>query len=287
MGDDSKASMTDASASQSIPSIDRDVISGLVHKLMRCCFVECSSDEVREGRHLGRAAPLSGFAASDASIKTCLETASRMETGENTRRQTIDDKAKWMFAVATAILTITVGIVTRQSGVPVIVIGFAAISLLAVAAMLLLWYFGLRGYSHAVVDQDLLTASSELGAQRQLLDSLLTAVEWNTARNAFVADVYRAVRRLVVLSLLFVVAMAPIGLLFGNEKDESEAIIKRLRGTPDLVRLLQGPPGPQGPTGAQGKDGPAGPRGDIGPIGLRGPEGLTGACSCPPVPTPP
>lgn len=257
----------------------------LVHKLLRVCGIECTGEEVRAGRHLDKPPPdlPSGYEASEHAVRIAVDLAWKLDQSESARRQTLDDKAKWLFGVTSVLLTVIAGIVSAQSRMPVVVVGFVAIALLAVSALLLLWYFGLRTTSRPAIDRDLLSAGTELRAMREVLNGLLTANQHNAATNKFMADVYRASRRLVVLALLAVVAIAPTAYFLNkaNETDETDAVVRRIRETPDLARFLQGPSGPPGARGVQGPAGPPGIQGPRGADGPSGPTGPVGVCSCP------
>ena len=214
MGDD-KVSSPDPTE-PILDSLERNKPSpyarAIIFPLLRMCGIDCSLAEVANGTHLPLQQHLSGYIATKESIDTALNVALRSEVAEAARRQAIDDKAKWLFGLNSVLLTIVAGVLTRQSGTVVIVLGLAALAVLVLVALLLLWYFGLRTYSRCVVDNELLTSTDMLKVQQVVLDGLLNANEANGGRNAFLADVYRAALRLTLAALLIVVAIAPASL---------------------------------------------------------------------------
>lgn len=93
--------------------------------------------------------------------------------------------------------------------------------------------------------------------------SLLSAAEQNDARNDFLVDVYKAGRRMSVLS--FGCALALLALAVSDRLGREDRLILKLRADPQLVELLRGPKGQVGPSGRTGKSGPKGDAGERGP----------------------
>ena len=96
--------------------------------------------------------------------------------------------------------------------------------------------------------------------------SLLSAAEQNDARNDFLVDIYKAGRRMSVLS--FGCALALLTLAVSDRLGREDRLILKLRADPRLVELLRGPKGQTGPSGQVGKSGPKGDAGERGPAFL-------------------
>jgi len=132
-------------------------------------------------------------------------------------------------------------------------------------------FLGVGNMAMPSIDQGFLDSSP---AQKKAwyVRDLLEAVCSNDLRNGFLVDVYKAGRRLCMVSFtaaLLIVALAIIGRI-GRE----DRLILKLRADPTLLELLRGPQGAPGPVGAPGPTGPQGPR---------GPQGEKGSTFLPPV----
>lgn len=239
------------------------------HSLLWLCRIDCTANEVRDGRYPRETQPLDRQKATDEGAKEALALAIRLEQGEHARRTMVQDKAKWLFTLAAGLLTIFTGmLVRRPTWYGVLGVVLVALPLLF-ATLLLLRFFGIERRSTPVVDAALLGATGK-AAQLESLESHLVASAFNSGATDFLVDLYRASRRLAAVALCGVVALAVATVAAPT----SNSLVEEVRGNPDLVRLLRGPEGPQGPQGAAGANGPVGPQGQTGP------SGPAGACGC-------
>ena len=243
----------------------------LIYRLLRICHVECSIREVvrrtypRSSRTL--LPTLDG--ATTSGLKFGCELAVRLEQAETARRGAIDDKAKWLFAVTSLLLTVLIGVLTKLPTYRVF-IGVLAVVPLFLTGVLLIWYFGVGTGSSVIVSKSLVEAPDEDTARRVLLRATASSVAWNAARTDFQVDVFRAAARLVAVAIALVAATATLAL--ARSQPSSEEFVTRLLVDPKLGALLRGPPCPVGPSGYAG---PPGEPGAAGPLG---------ACRCDLVP---
>lgn len=96
------------------------------------------------------------------------------------------------------------------------------------------------------------------------IQTLISAAEQNDARNDFLVDVYKAGRRMSVLS--FGCALILLALAVSDRIGREDRLILKLRSDPQLVELLRGPKGASGAEGPAGKPGAKGDAGDRGPV---------------------
>jgi hypothetical protein len=240
------------------------------HGLLWLCRIDCTADEVRDGRYPRKTQPLNREGATKDGATEALALAVRLEQGEQARRTMVQDKAKWLFTLAAGLLTLFSGmLVRRPTWYGVVGVVLVALPLL-LATLLLIRFFGTERRSTPEVDQALLTAVGEK-AQLESLDSHLLALAYNAGATDFLVDLYRASRRLAAVALCGVSMLAVATVVAPT----SNSLVEEVRGNPDLVRLLRGPEGPQGDAGALG------PVGAQGPAGPAGPTGQAGSCPCP------
>ena len=95
--------------------------------------------------------------------------------------------------------------------------------------------------------------------------SLISAVERNDLRNNFLVDIYKAGRRMCVLSFACALGLLTFAVL--DRIGREDRFILKLRADPQLLELLRGPKGMPGATGAAGAAGPSGSKGDQGEKG--------------------
>jgi hypothetical protein len=180
-----------------------------------------------------------------------------------------DDRVKSLLTLVTVALSLTAAL-SALVGTPYAVL--AGIPLFT-AFLLLLAYFRLGPESQP----DLTTDEVTTKLKPHLIRSYLSAADINMQANQFKLDVYRGALRWFVVGIIGLGILA-IAAAF-HPTNDTEAIIRRLRGDPGLTRSLQGPPGlpgRQGPPGAQGHAGPTGLPGLQGPPGAQGPPGPPG-----------
>nr|WP_128797404.1 collagen-like protein [Corallococcus coralloides] len=232
-----------------------------IYRLLRACRINCSLREVIRRRY-----PKESYVYGDISsatefgIKGALEVMQRIDQSETSRRSILDDKAKWLFALASALLTVLTGIMTRLpfwAGF----LGVLAVIPLLLTGMLLLWYFGINNRSVPDISDKLLSYPTEIAIRRIILRNWSSTVAYNAANNSFHVDLYRAARRLVSVAYILVSLTAVLAFLASTKKNN---ILEEVRGNPELTELLRGPAGVQGPAG------PKGPQGEMGPTGLPG-----------------
>ena len=243
----------------------------LARGLLWACRIDCTAAELHEGRYPHKRWPLDREKAKDDGVREALALAIRLEEGEQARRMLVQDKAKWLFALAASLLTLFSGLLVGRPNW-LIVLGVICVALpLLFAILLLLRFFGIELQSTPIIDSALLGATG-IAAQIELLDSYLVSLPFNSGVTELLIDLYRASRRLSAVALcgVILVAIATVAVPMRN------SLVEEIRGNADLVRLLRGPEGPQGTQGIPGARGPAGAQGET---GLRGPEG---SCPCAP-----
>jgi hypothetical protein len=143
---------------------------------------------------------------------------------------------------------------------------------LVTSAYLLLTYFNINTWSEPDIDN---LATSELNGQKAAIaQAYLESAEFNHRNMDFLADVFRAARRVFLLALVVVSILGFTN--FRQAQSLEKRIILRLRSEPDLLKLLQGPKGEKGDEGVRGPKGDRGEKGDRGDRGLKGDKGEAG-----------
>lgn len=275
MGDDPSAVASNAaSGEQTKKEPPPSFLDRATHRLLRVCSIDCSADEVRDGRYPRKRDPLGRDNTTDDGAREALALSIRLEQGELARRTMVQDKAKWLFTLAAGLLTLFTGMLVRRP-LWLGVIGVLVVALpLLLATLLLLRFFGTERRSTPAIDAVLLGAIGK-EAMLESLESQLIALAFNSGATDFLVDLYRASRRLTAIALCGVVAIA-IGAVAAPT---SSSLVEELRSNQELARSVRGLEGPQGAQGNPGALGPAGPPGPIGPTGSSGPAG---ACGCAP-----
>lgn len=272
MGDDKTTVETPATPEPVRAVVKPTLLDRATHRLMSMCLIDCTTEEVRDGRYFRKAQAIEREKASDEGAREALALAVRLEQGEQARRAIVQDKAKWLFTLAAGLLTVFSGmLIRRPTWFGVLGVILVALPLLF-ATLLLLRFFGVERRSTPAVDAALLAAVGKT-AHLESLESQLLASSFNAGATDFLVDLYRAALRLAAVALCGVVALAVATVAAPT----SNSLVEEIRGNPDLIRLLRGPEGPQGPQGTTGADGPVGPQGQT---GSRGP---VGACGCAPL----
>jgi hypothetical protein len=111
------------------------------------------------------------------------------------------------------------------------------------------------------LDQEFLDLAPEK-KKAAYVRSLMSAAQQNDLRNDFLVDIYKAGRRMCMLS--FACALVLLTLAVLDRLGREDRLIIKLRADPQLVELLRGPKGPPGPAGAAGSNGPKGDAGQNG-----------------------
>ncbi len=153
-------------------------------------------------------------------------------------------------------------------------LGFPTNSLFYAAFLLTLLVFFCTGWflfkflgvgRSAVPDLDQEFLDLDTGEKKAAyVRNLLSAAKQNDARNNYLVDVYKAGRRMSVLS--FACALALLALAVSDHIGREDRLLLKLRADPQLTELLRGPRGTIGPGGPQGKSGPKGDVGERGPV---------------------
>jgi hypothetical protein len=242
----------------------------VTYGVMRLCQIDCTADEVRDGRYPPRPVqPFDRSKATDEGSKEGLALAIYLDQGEHARRITVQDKARWLFTLAAAVLTLFSGmLVRRPTWFGLLGVVLVALPLL-LTTLMLLRFFGTETRSTALIDSSLIEAAGS-SVHLEALERHSRATAFNAGATDFLVDLYRASHRLTTFALCGVVVVSVATMLAPT----SNTLVEEVRGNPDLIRLLRGPEGPEGKQGDVGAVGPAGPQ---------GPSGAIGRCSCPPV----
>ncbi|MDP3072297.1 MAG: collagen-like protein [Opitutaceae bacterium] len=123
-------------------------------------------------------------------------------------------------------------------------------------------FLGVGRSAAPALDQEFLDLQS--GKKKAAyIRNLLSAAEQNDARTDFLVDIYKAGRRMSVLS--FCCALVLLTLAVSDRLGREDRLILKLRADQELVELLRGPRGQAGPSGQAGKSGPKGDAGRRGP----------------------
>jgi len=243
-----------------------------VLRLLHVCGIDCTSEEVGRRRYTSTTAKVSIPSAKDCTpqgVKCAADLALRLEEAEQRRRDAVDDKAKWLFGLASGLLTILTAILS-QAPLWIGIFGLVAVVSLVLVVLLLIWYFGITSRSIPSIDPSLVQSGDDKSAQYEVLTNIVAATRWNSGVTDFHVDVYRAARRLAAVALALVAAMALAGFIAARFQERITAV--EIRGTTQLAGMLRCLPGPSGPRGEQG------PKGDTGEVG---PVGPASECDCP------
>src|SRR4051794_4723365 len=115
----------------------------LTYAVLRVGKIECTLEEVTHERYPLKSVTVDPVVASDHGIGEALDLAIRLEETEQARRTLVQDKAKWLFTLATGLLTLFAGLVARR---PSWLLGLALLLVggpLLLATLLLLRFFGI------------------------------------------------------------------------------------------------------------------------------------------------
>lgn len=201
----------------------------------------------------------------DASLgRLHLEQASNLETllaaeekafeRENLRRDATEARARTLLTVVSIVFAL-IGLFGLAEAA-----GFTALWIFAVLAMLFslmcvflcLTVFAVGNQMTVTVRQEEVSLDND-NLKKSLINSYRLARQFNDSRTRYLIDVYRAARLSFLVSLVSLVAASAISVL-SSAGNSSSAVVKELRGNPDLIDLLRGPKGERGSRGVPGRD---------------------------------
>lgn len=232
--------------------------------LLRCCFITCSREEVRNRAYDARVPfqPLSPDIVSLAEPAVAL--AKDLYNAEDERIRHLDDKAKSLLNATSILFTLTGGLIAltanREIDVYRGILCVAFLFLLVTLFLLLGVCFGINRFTQPALTE-LTVIQLEQGQKQGLISDYHESTWMNARVREFLVDGYRAARRTFLCSMLLL-SIAGIVVLVTDKG--TDAVARRLRSDPDFIRSVQGA---KGDPGQQGPVGPMGPKGETGPAG--------------------
>src|SRR5258708_24697454 len=240
-----------------------------------CCVVRLtigvrvSPRSVREGRYPQVSAQKLVFSSNGITSETIVLAKDLYEESRS-RVNTVSDKVSILLTVTG--ITVS-GTLTSLSliGIPSSFWFYALFGFVVFAFFCTGWFLfkflSVGAAAAPVIDQEFLNLA-EKEKEAQLIRDLLVSAKQNDRRTDFLVDVYKAGRRLCMISIAFAFLIVGIATVCRNTTENR--LLLKLRSDPTLIDLLRGP------KGERGEEGAAGPRGEPGERGERGPPGAVG-----------
>ena len=244
------------------------MLNGTFWIFLRLAFISCSLKDVRRLSYdYPKQKPeyLEGLKVLSTAQ---IELARNLYDEENSRAESVVDKAKTVLTISGILFPIIVAISAQRLSLseewflaPV----FLSLILLLITLFLLINILAVRTHSRPALDEPVLQEDDK-AHQREIVFSYWIATKRNSAVNDFLVDVYKATQRYLFASLVVIFFAWIITLIKYDPRVTTQMV---------PVRVITGPPGITSPQGSKGLEGPPGPKGDQGPIG---PQGLPGKC---------
>jgi Collagen triple helix repeat (20 copies) len=203
------------------------------------------------------------------------------------RRNIVTDKCKTLLGLGSTLLAI-IGLVPKFIeivSVEMQIFYVSAIFLLLATVIILLAYFSVKADMTLTISQPEV-GLSPLDFRKSQINDYRLCLAAHDARTDYLVGIYQTARSTALLALFAAALLFADNCIQASKPaTDAETVIKKLRGDPDLIKLLQGPQGMQGPQGNKGeegwpgtagREGPRGPQGEKGDKGEKGEKGTRG-----------
>ncbi len=194
------------------------------------------------------------------------------------RRATINDKAKSLITLITAVLTIIAAFLTRQSTInnlTILTILFTGIGLMFVSFLVMWTFFDARIETTLDIDQHQHKLDC-INLKKSKINDYITAQKVCDEISDYLAELYCSSRMFFISGFTIIFIAISLAYCLNLASTESENVVRQLRSDPRLINELRGPKGDKGDKGEMGDQGPQGNPGPQGPKGERGPQGERG-----------
>ncbi len=173
-----------------------------------------------------------------------LDLAKDLYEEENSRRGQLDEKVRTLLTISGILVPLTVGL---MAFVDLPLIAIVPLALLLLTTVLILEFFGVDTVAFPSIDDNLL--GSGRGERRKfLIKSYIESTAFNNGVNNFRVDLYRASRRLFLISLALVALVGVINVrsLRSIEKRVAEGLLSDRLFIQRLAKAMAAPVGPSG-----------------------------------------
>lgn len=203
-------------------------------------------------------------------LDTLLALATDQHKSALDRREHVTDKTKTLITLNSALLAILAAFLPKTTDFPSLWIKllFYGGVLLLLNALIIMWmYYDIKGETVLELQQSEVELNSD-DLKKSLITSYLKCQFDTNNVTDYLADLYKTARFYFLFGFIVIFGIFSLNYFTRSYNyNDSENVIKALRGEPELINLLRGP---------KGERGEQGPKGDIGPQGLQGPKGERG-----------